>query len=54
MKYGAMSFVANEGITSARRTTPLGTLGPTRSRAADRITTYRTLLIRPIMIRQSA
>jgi hypothetical protein len=29
----------------------LGTLGPTRSRAADRITTYKTLLIRPMVIR---
>lgn len=28
MKYGAMSLVTNEGKTSARRTTDLGTLGP--------------------------
>lgn len=47
MKYGAQSLVRKEGMTSASRTTPLGTLGPTRSRAAERIMTYRTLLIRP-------
>jgi len=39
MKYGAMSFVKNDGRTSARRTTDLGMLGPTRSRAAERIIT---------------
>lgn len=39
MKYGAKSLVKNEGRTSARRTNALGTLGPTRSRAADRIIT---------------
>lgn len=37
----------NEGMTSQRRTTPLGTVGPTRSRAAERMITYRTLLMRP-------
>ena len=47
MKYGAISFVKNEGRTSARRTTAFGTSEPTRSTAADRIITYRTLLIRP-------
>lgn len=47
MKYGATSLVPNDGITSARSTTPLGTSGPTRSKAADRMITYRTLLIRP-------
>ncbi|KAH8627844.1 hypothetical protein IG631_17612 [Alternaria alternata] len=39
MKYGAHSFVRNEGITSARSTAPLGTFGPTRSRAAERMIT---------------
>jgi len=39
MKYGAISFVKKDGRTSARRTTDLGILGPTRSRAADRIIT---------------
>lgn len=39
MKYGATSFVRKEGRTSARRTTPLGTEGPTRSTAAERMIT---------------
>lgn len=39
IKYGATSFVRKEGMTSARRTTPLGMLGPTRSRAAERMMT---------------
>ena len=39
MKYGAQSLTMKEGMTSARRTTPFGTSGPTRSRAAERITT---------------
>jgi hypothetical protein len=39
MMYGAHNLVAKEGITSARRTTPFGTLGPTRSRAAESIMT---------------
>lgn len=39
MKYGAHNFTRKEGIMSARRTTPLGTVGPTRSRAAERIMT---------------
>lgn len=47
MKYGAISFVIKDGRTSARRTTALGTFGPTRSRAAERIITYSTLFIRP-------
>lgn len=47
MKYGAMSFVKKDGRTSARRTTDLGTFGPTRSRAAESIITYRTLFISP-------
>jgi hypothetical protein len=47
MKYGATSFVKNEGMTSARRTVDLGTSGPTRSRAAERMMTYDTLFMRP-------
>src|SRR4051812_10225416 len=47
MKYGATSFVKKEGRTSARRTTALGTFGPTRSRAAESIITYSTLFMRP-------
>lgn len=47
MKYGAISFVKKDGRTSARRTTAFGTSGPTRSRAAERMITYKTLLIRP-------
>ena len=47
MKYGATNFVKNDGRTSASRTTALGTLGPTRSRAAESIITYKTLFIRP-------
>lgn len=39
MKYGAMSFVRKDGRTSARRTTPLGTVGPTKSSAAERMIT---------------
>jgi hypothetical protein len=39
MKYGAVSFTHAPGTTSARRTTDLGTEGPTRSRAAERIMT---------------
>ena len=39
MKYGATSFVRKEGKTSARRTRPLGTEGPTRSLAAERMIT---------------
>jgi hypothetical protein len=38
-KYGAISLVKKEGTTSKRRTTPLGILGPTRSKAAERIIT---------------
>lgn len=47
MKYGDTSFVRKDGRTSASRTTPLGTAGPTRSRAAERMITYDTLFIRP-------
>jgi len=47
MKYGAINFVKKDGSTSARSTTALGTSEPTRSTAADRIITYRTLFIRP-------
>ena len=47
IKYGAINFVKKDGMTSARRTTPLGTSGPTKSRAAERRITYRTLLIKP-------
>lgn len=39
MKYGAMSLVQKEGRTSASSTTPFGTEGPTRSRAAERTMT---------------
>ena len=39
MKYGAINLVEKAGIMSARSTTPVGTSGPTRSRAADRIIT---------------
>jgi hypothetical protein len=49
----------NEGITSASRTTPLGTVGPTRSKAAYirlihtnttlRTITYSMLFMRPNM-----
>jgi hypothetical protein len=39
MKYGATSFVRKDGTTSASRTTPFGTVGPTRSRAAERMIT---------------
>ncbi len=48
MKYGAHSLTRKDGTTSARRATPLGTLGPTRSRAAERMITYNTLLINPM------
>lgn len=34
-----MSFARKDGRTSARRTTDLGTDGPTRSRAAERMIT---------------
>lgn len=50
IKYGAHSFVRKDGMTSQRRTTPLGTEGPTRSRAAERMITYRTLLMRPAAV----
>ena len=35
------------GKTSASSTVPFGISAPTRSRAAERMTTYRTLLIKP-------
>lgn len=37
--YGRRSLARKEGMTSQRRTTPLGTEGPTKSRAAERIIT---------------
>ena len=39
IKYGATSLVPNDGRTSASSTTPLGNVGPTRSRAAVRMMT---------------
>ena len=39
MKYGAINLVTKLGRTSASKTTALGTLGPTRSRAADNMMT---------------
>jgi hypothetical protein len=33
-KYGATALNKNDGITSASKTTPFGTVGPTRSSAA--------------------
>jgi len=50
-KYGATALNKNEGITSASRTTPFGTVGPTRSKAAyslasplsQRVDTLRTM-----------
>ena len=42
MKYGANSFVKKDGMTSNRRTMALGSVGPTRSSAADSMITYST------------
>lgn len=39
MKYGAINFVMKEGMTSKRRTTAFGIVGPTRSRAEERMIT---------------
>ena len=39
IKYGAMSLVMKLGRTSASKTTDLGTVGPTRSSAAESIIT---------------
>lgn len=49
IKYGATSFVKKDGRTSARRTSDFGTLGPTKSRAAERMITYKTLFMSPVV-----
>jgi hypothetical protein len=48
MTYGVMIFEPSAGVTLTRSTVALGTAGPTRSKAALRMMTQKTLFVRPI------
>ena len=47
MKKGDANLNRRDGSISTSRTTDLGTFGPTISIAAERMTTYRMLLVSP-------
>src|SRR5438046_2128897 len=47
MKYAATNFIVKDGITLARSTTLFGTIGPTRSRAAETVITNKIILMVP-------
>ena len=47
MKNGAANLIRNDGTISANKTVALGTCAPTKSTAADKITTYRILFKSP-------